>query len=251
MLGEPKLFVLHVWRTPYLARAVHARIPGQRIPAHQIGLQIPVAWFRIPIVRVRNRRVATEVALGANGLDDRDVYVVKTLDSVLGNHPFQHCLKQSSVSLDSSDLLGALHPCLADQDSMLGKRTCKNTAVVDATITTQGLWPTSPTDPQADEAIQALSARRRTVSLSQQHYLLKSSTLVENVQAQVRFIGNVLDFQNIDAEIPTENVVFWKRYLGRLMFGFVLFTGIASKMTACLNVLGRSPSSTQNLYQNS
>ena len=104
------------------------------------------------------------------------IFVVKTLDSVLSTYPFQHCLEQSSVSLDSSDLLGALHPCLADLDSMLGKRTCKNTAVVDATITTQGLWPTSPTDPQADEAIQALSAGRRNVSLSQQYYLLKSST---------------------------------------------------------------------------
>ena len=51
--------------------------------------------------------------------------------------------------------------------------------------------------------------------MPQQYDLLKSSALVENVQAQVRFVGNVLDFQNIDAEIPTENVVFWKRYLGR------------------------------------
>ena len=48
-------------------------------------------------------------------------YVVKTLDSVFGNHSFQHCLKQSSVSLDSSNLLEALHTCLADQDSMLGQ----------------------------------------------------------------------------------------------------------------------------------
>ena len=103
-------------------------------------------------------------------------FVVKTLDSVLSTYPFQHCLEQSSVSLDSSDLLGALHPCLADLDSMLGKRTCKNSTVVNATITTQGLWPTSPTDPQADEAIQALSAGRRNVSLSQQYYLLKSSS---------------------------------------------------------------------------
>ena len=118
-------------------------------------------------------------------------------------HSLQHCLKQSSVSLDSSDLLGALRPCLADQDSMLGKCTCRNSAVVYATVTTQGLWPTSPTDPQTDKAIQTLSARRRTVSLSQQYYLLESSTQVENVQAQVRFIGNVHDFQNIDAEIPT------------------------------------------------
>ena len=75
-------------------------------------------------------------------------YVVKTLDSVFGNHSFQHCLEQSSVSLDSSNLLGALHSCLTDQDSMLGKCTCKNSTVVNATITTQGLWSTSPTDPQ-------------------------------------------------------------------------------------------------------
>ena len=92
------------------------------------------------------------------------------------DHSFQHCLEQSSVSLDSSNLLGALHSCLTDQDSMLGKCTCKNSTVVNATITTHGLWPTSPTDPQTDKAIQALSAGRRTVSLSQQYYLLESST---------------------------------------------------------------------------
>ena len=103
-------------------------------------------------------------------------YVVKTLDSVIGNHSFQYRFEQSSVVLDSSDLLRAFNACLADQDSMLGKRTGKNTTVVNATITTQGLWPTSPTDPQTDKAIQALSARRRTVSLSQQYYLLESST---------------------------------------------------------------------------
>ena len=33
------------------------------------------------------------------------------------------------------------------------------------------------------------------------------------------------------------------------MFGFVVFTGVTSKMSACLNVLGRSPSCTQNLCQ--
>ena len=91
-------------------------------------------------------------------------FVVEALDSVIGDHPLQHRLEQSSVALDSSDMLGALHACLADQDPVLGERTGKNTAVVDATIATQGLWPTSPADPQADEAVQALSARRRTVT---------------------------------------------------------------------------------------
>ena len=133
---------------------------------------------------------------------------------------------------------------------MLGTCTCKNSTVVNATITTQGLWPTSPTDPQTDKAVQALSAGRRTVSLSQQYYLLESSTQVEDVQTQVRFVDSVFDFQNIDAEIPTENVVFRKRHFGRLMFGFVVFTGITPKMSACLNVLERSPSCTQDLYQN-
>ena len=106
-----------------LARAVLARVPSQRIPARQIGLQVRAARSRIPIVRVRNHRCDV---LGANGLGDRDFYVVKTLDSVISNHPFQHRLEQSSVALDSSDLLGALHPCLTDQDSMFGKRTGKN-----------------------------------------------------------------------------------------------------------------------------
>ena len=169
---------------------------------------------------------------------------------MFSDHSFQHRLEQSSVSLNSSNLFGALHSCLTDQDSMLGKCTCKNSTVVNATITTQGLWPTSPTDPQTDKAVQALSARRRTVSLSQQYYLLESRTQVENVQAQVRFIGDIFDFQNIDAEIPTENVVFRKRHFGRLMFGLVLFTSITPKMSACLNVLGRSSSCTQDLYQN-
>ena len=143
--------------------------------------------------------------------------VVKTLDSVFGDRSFQHRLEQSSVSLNSSNLFRALHSCLTDQDSVLSKCTCKNSSIVDAAITTQGLWPTSPTDPQTDKAVQALSAGRRTVSLSQQHYLLKSSTQVENVQTQVRFVNNIFDFQNIDAEIPTENVVFWKCHFGRLM----------------------------------
>ena len=134
---------------------------------------------------------------------------------------------------------------------MLGKGVrAKNSTVVNATITTQGLWPTSPPDPQTDKAVQALSAGRRTVSLSQQYYLLESSTQVENVQTQVRFVDNIFDFQNIDAEIPTENVVFRKRHFGRLMFGLVVFTGITSTMSACLNVLWRSPSCTQDLYQN-
>ena len=60
-----------------------------------------------PPLRLRLFLVLTDSAIA--------IFVVKTLDSVLGNHPFQHCLKQSSVSLDSSDLLRALHPCLADQ----------------------------------------------------------------------------------------------------------------------------------------
>ena len=171
----------------------------------------------------------------------------KTTDSVFSDHSFQHRLEQSSVSLNSSNLFGALHSCLTDQDSMLGKCTCKNSTVVNATITTQGLWPTSPTDPQTDKAVQALSAGRRTVSLSQQYCLLESSTHVESVQTQVRFVDNIFDFQNIDAEIPTENVVFRKRHFGRL-FGLVVFTGITPKMSACLDVLGRSPSCTQNLY---
>ena len=101
---------------------------------------------------------------------------------------------------------------MTDQDSVLSKCTCKNSTVVNAAITTQGLWPTSPTDPQTVKAVQALSAGRRTVSMSQQHYLLESSTQVENVQTQVRFVDNIFDFQNIDAEIPTENVVFRKRH---------------------------------------
>ena len=122
---------------------------------------------------------------------------------------------------------------------MLGKCTCKNSTVLNSTITTQGLWLTSPTDPQTDKAVQALSAGR-TVSLSQQYYLLESSTQVENVQTQVRFVDNTFDFQNIDAEIPTENVVFRERHFGRLMFGFVVLTGITPKMSACLNVLERS-----------
>ena len=52
-------------------------VPGQRIPAHQIGLQVLVASFQTRIARVRSP-IATEVVLGANGLGDRDFYVVKT-----------------------------------------------------------------------------------------------------------------------------------------------------------------------------
>ena len=44
------------------------------------------------------------------------------------------------------------------------------------------------------------------MSLSQQYYVLESSTQVENVQTQVSFVDNIFDFQNIDAEIPNENV---------------------------------------------
>ena len=52
-------------------------------------------------------------------------FVVEALDSVIGDHPLQHRLEQSSVALDSSDMLGALHACLADQDPVLGERTGK------------------------------------------------------------------------------------------------------------------------------
>ena len=122
---------------------------------------------------------------------------------MIGDHPLQHRLEQSSVALDSSDLLGALRACLAGQDPVLGECTGKNTAVVDATIATQGLRPNGPASLQADEAVQALSARRRTMSLSQ-HYLLKDCAQVENVQEHGRFVGNVLDLQDIDTEVSTE-----------------------------------------------
>ena len=68
-----------------------------------------------------------------------------------------------------------------------------------------------------------------------------SATCLKVIPKSRMFKHYVLDFQNIDAEIPTENVVFWKRYLGRLMFGFVIFTGIASKMTACLKKTREEP----------
>ena len=110
-------------------------------------IQVLVARFQTPIVR-GEATIATEVVLGANCLGDRDFYVVKTTDNVFSDHSFQHRLEQSSVSLHSSNLFGALHSCLTDQDSMFGKCTCKHSTVVNATITTQGLWPTSPTDPQ-------------------------------------------------------------------------------------------------------
>ena len=71
-------------------------VPGQRIPAHQIGLQ------------VLETTIATEVVLGTD-LSDRDFYVVKTTDSVFSDHSFQHRLEQSSMSLKSSNLFGALH----------------------------------------------------------------------------------------------------------------------------------------------
>ena len=40
---------------------------------------------------------------------------------------------------------------------MLGKVYVLKLHKCNATITTQGLWPTSPTDPQTDKDIQALS----------------------------------------------------------------------------------------------
>ena len=51
MLDELKLHALDVWRTRYLARAVLVSV----IPVNEIGLQVPVARSRTPIVRVRNR----------------------------------------------------------------------------------------------------------------------------------------------------------------------------------------------------
>ena len=64
MLDEPKLRGLHVWRTRHLARAVLAMpVPGQRIPARQIGLQVLVARFQTPIVRVRSHHCDYNYAL--------------------------------------------------------------------------------------------------------------------------------------------------------------------------------------------
>ena len=123
------------WRTRCLVRAVLARDPGRRTPARQ-------KWSPGPRGKVPNTHCEGEKP------PLRLRLVVEALDSVIGDHPLQHRLEQSSVALDSSDMLGALHACLADQDPVLGERTGKKHRGCgrhDRNSRSVANWPSRPT----------------------------------------------------------------------------------------------------------